>query len=113
MGQFIPITSISLDTSNFRHHPTITEREALRSLLAHEANHGVLDLALDIVEQEGLDPSSLLIVCEDQKNTGYYIALEGNRRITALKAMINPELAESLPSYSAFKKLSSSFLALG
>ncbi|NRF08257.1 hypothetical protein FOB27_06875 [Rhizobium pusense] len=58
-------------------------------------------------------PSSLLIVTGDAANPGQYIALEGNRRMTALKTLTNPSLAANLPTYERFKKLSADFLALG
>ncbi|MBO9125434.1 MULTISPECIES: hypothetical protein [unclassified Rhizobium] len=109
----INIADITLDVQNFRHATVATEREAMRILLSGEKTHKVFELANDIVEMRGLDPSSLLIVMNDDAHPGHYIALEGNRRITALKTLINPELAADLPTYAQFKKLSSGFLALG
>ncbi len=109
---FIDIASISLDIENFRHKVVQSEREAMRLLLLDEKQHKVSELALDIIDLGGLDPSSLLIVTQDPQNAGHYIALEGNRRITALKTLITPDLALGLPTYPVFRRLSASFMSL-
>ncbi|CAN7505812.1 hypothetical protein [Pararhizobium sp. LjRoot238] len=109
----IGITNITLDVQNFRHAKVATEREAIQILLSDERTHRIAELATDIVEMGGLDPSSLLIVMQDDANVGHYIALEGNRRVTALKTLIYPDLAINLPTHGQFKKLSAPFMALG
>lgn len=108
----IDIAKISLDVRNFRHRNVTTERQAMELLLTDEKVHRVSELAQDIVDMGGLDPSSLLIVTDDPDNEGDFIALEGNRRITALKTLINPEIAAGTPSAGIFKRLSPKFLAL-
>lgn len=108
----IDISAISLDVENFRHKKVATEREAITVLLADEKNHKVAELAEDIVDLKGLDPSIRLIVTADPENADQYIVLEGNRRITALKTLINPSLATNLATYPKFRELSPSFLAL-
>jgi hypothetical protein len=109
----IDIAAISLDVKNFRHAEVSDERDALRILLGDERTHKILRLAQDIVEQGMLDPSSLLIVTEDTARPGKYIALEGNRRITALKTLASPELSQGFVSHPIFKMLSGKFLAQG
>lgn len=109
----IDISSISLDVENFRHKKVATERDAILAMLTDEKTHKVSDLARDIVELRGLDPSSRLIVMDDASNPGQFIALEGNRRITALKTLINPDLALNLGTHSLFKRLSPDFMKLG
>lgn len=108
----IDIVKIGLDINNFRHKSVQTEREAMHVLLSDERNHKVAELAEDIINMKGLDPSSHLIVTQHPTAAGEYIALEGNRRITALKTLINPEIAKDLPTYQTFKRLSGPFLAL-
>ncbi|MBC8718170.1 hypothetical protein [Ochrobactrum sp. Marseille-Q0166] len=108
----IDISAISLDVENFRHQKVSTEREAITVLLADEKKHKIAELAEDIIELKGLDPSIRLIVTEDPHNPQHYIVLEGNRRITALKTLINPSLATNLSTHSTFRDLSPSFLAL-
>lgn len=109
----IDIGRISLDIGNFRHKKANNEREAMQFILADEKTHKVSELAQDIVEMKGMDPSSLLIVTPDPDNEGHYIALEGNRRVTALKALATPNLAVGTPGHAIFKKLSPDFLKLG
>lgn len=108
----IDVAAISLDVRNFRHVEVTTERDAIRYLLTDERTHKVSELAQDIVTQGGLDPSSLLIVTEDEHHSGQYIALEGNRRITAIKTLMTPDLAAGAPGHPRFKALHHSFLAL-
>lgn len=108
----IDIAAISLDVQNFRHGEVATEREAIQLLLSDEKTHKVTELALDIIEMERLDPSSLLIVTEDLDKPGHYIALEGNRRITALKTLMTPDLAVGTPGYAQFKALHQRFIKL-
>ncbi|ASV85725.1 hypothetical protein CES85_1094 [Ochrobactrum quorumnocens] len=108
----IDISAISLDVENFRHKKVKTEREAITVLLSDEKNHKVAALAEDIVDLKGLDPSVRLIVTEDTNNPNQYIVLEGNRRLTALKTLINPSLAINLATHATFRDLSPSFLAL-
>lgn len=107
----IDIASISLDVLNFRHGKASTERDAIRFLLLDEKVHKVSELAQDIVDQGGLDPSSLLIVAEDVENPGQYIALEGNRRITALKALMTPSWLMVLPATKNSDLFTRPFLA--
>ncbi|MCP9229979.1 hypothetical protein NMG46_06920 [Mesorhizobium sp. LMG 17147] len=109
----IDIAAISLDVKNFRHAEVSDERDALRILIGDERSHKISRLAQDIVEQGMLDPSSLLIVTEDTAHPGKYIALEGNRRITALKTLASPELSQGFVSYPIFKMLSGRFLSQG
>lgn len=106
----IDIAAISPDVANFRHNQATTEREAIQYLLLNEKVHKVTELAADIVAQGGLDPSSLLIVVPDPVDNTRYIALEGNRRITALKALMTPDLAKGAPGHKKFQSLHASFL---
>ncbi len=108
----IDIAAISLDVKNFRHDQATTEREAIRFLLSDEKTHKVTELAQDIVEQRGMDPSSLLIVTEDPSHVGQYISLEGNRRVAALKTLMTPHLAVGTPGYAKFQALHQSFCDL-
>ncbi len=79
-----------LDEENPRlTQPNGGQRAALRDL-ATAQNRKLLKLAADIVEH-GIDPSTLPMVIRSTEDKGRYIALEGNRRVTALKALENPE----------------------
>lgn len=69
--------------------PNTGQREAQRALSEHQKQK-LLVLATDIVKN-GLDPSNLPIVMAAHDDLKRYIVLEGNRRLTALKALENPE----------------------
>ncbi len=47
------------------------------------------------IQASGLDPSSLPIVMQEGARSQFYVVLEGNRRITAAKALGNPDLVRS------------------
>lgn len=108
----IEIGAITVDVENFRHAKVSNDRDAMRLLLADEKTHKLSELARDIINQRGLDPSSRLIVTEHPDAPATYIALEGNRRITALKAMMTPEIAEGLPLHHLYRQLSPYFITL-
>ena len=63
-----------------------TQQELIADLLEHEE---VMDLVRDIARQ-GYFPNELLVAIRDGANT---IVVEGNRRLAALKLLLNPELA--------------------
>lgn len=68
-------------------------------------NYGkkVLNLAKDIA-QKGLNPTDLPMVMQKSEDT--YIVYEGNRRISALKALSNPELIKDETIKNEYQKLS-------
>lgn len=66
------------------------QREALRAI-AESQNDEILALAQDIVKQKSIDPSALPIVISATE-PDRYIVLEGNRRLTAIRALENPGL---------------------
>ncbi len=67
--------------------PNVGQREAQRAL-ANEQKRKLQVLARDIVEY-GLNPLELPVVSPTED--GRYTVLEGNRRLTALKALENPD----------------------
>jgi hypothetical protein len=73
--------------------PNVGQREAQRAL-ARDQQRKLQKLAKDIVEY-GLNPLELPVVAPTED--GRYIVLEGNRRLTALKALENPDsIAEAV-----------------
>ncbi|MFJ3770547.1 hypothetical protein ACIPX0_02500 [Streptomyces sp. NPDC090075] len=84
------VTDLTLDTQNPRHDvPTPTTREAISALLAEDSEKWV-NLAQDIAS-EGLNPTELTIVVEEE---GRMVVIEGNRRVSALKALLDTSLVE-------------------
>ena len=87
----VQVTSLQLDPQNPRIPPTptaLTQRELVAELVAHDY---VYDLAKDIAEK-GYWPLESLIGLEDEDERKTWV-LEGNRRLAALKLLIQPELA--------------------
>lgn len=85
----VPAQHIFLDTENPRHDRIDNEKEIIARLIAHEQ---VISLAADIAD-EGLSPLDRLAVIPHSEQKGRYVALEGNRRVCALKLLADPDLA--------------------
>lgn len=83
------VTSLRLDPDNPRLMTSLnrpTQQQLIQELLSQEE---VLELARDISKQ-GFFPNDLLVATKEGAN---FIILEGNRRLAALKLLLNPELA--------------------
>ncbi len=63
----------------------------------------LVTLASDIVTRGGLNPATVFITIRGDRNS--LIVLDGNRRLTALRALEQPSLVESALDPSSFKKL--------
>jgi len=90
----VPLLSILLDAENPRlpdNDEGLTQNQILDLLL--EKKFKLLDLAASIASI-GYTPLDNIIVFEDEA-TGEYVVLEGNRRIAALKLLLNPSLARN------------------
>lgn len=91
----IPSEAIDLDLDNPRTGKKTDQTDALRSLLAIERDgEKVFTLAADICAIGMLDPGDRLYVMESPKSKGRYIALDGNRRVAALRLLNNIVIAE-------------------
>ena len=83
------VTSLLLDTENPRLPQSggaMSQREIISELVTHDA---VSELAKDITTQ-GFFPTEVLLGVRDDD---HIVVIEGNRRLAALKLLINPELA--------------------
>jgi hypothetical protein len=86
----IPINDIHVNVLNPRYEPQESEVKEMNLII----NQGkILGLIKDIA-QFGLDPSENLIVSYDNELEAY-VSEEGNRRITAVKLLKNPEITPS------------------
>ena len=88
----IKVTDIHLDQENPRFPPVNTQRESIEAMLADQGEK-IATLALDIY-QNGLNPSSKLILF---KAGSHFVDGDGNRRLTALKILETPSLADAFP----------------
>jgi hypothetical protein len=102
----IDVGKLLLDTSNPRHEPVDSQREAVQALIQTERQKLVV-LANDIGER-GLSPIDRLLVVKQGRN---YVVVEGNRRLTAIRLLDNPDLAEGTVIEAAIKRLAGQFEA--
>jgi hypothetical protein len=101
--QIISVGNLLLDVSN----PRIVEQDnqkAARDAIIEEQGRKLVVLAEDIIAV-GLNPSDLPIVYDAADGNHNFIVLEGNRRLTAIQLMINPELADGTRIHAAFRKI--------
>lgn len=97
--EFTP-AELLLDLTNPRFEPTASQREAINALLVDRDK--MLALAGDIVAQGMLNPAESPIVVEEN---GVRVVVEGNRRLTCLKVLANPDLADDPKIRAAFERL--------
>lgn len=90
----INVGDLLLDTHNPRVDPSTKQREQMQRLLDDQGDR-IPNLAADIVEN-GISPIDLLLVMPSKVESDKYIALEGNRRLLALKILSNPHVLGDL-----------------
>ena len=107
----MPIDLLILSDGNPRLEPSLGENEAIYNMV-FDQNDKLYELALDIVEY-GLNPLEIMGVYPSETYDGFYEVGEGNRRLCALKLLINPDRIRYInPSlYSKFKNLSKEYFS--
>lgn len=88
----IPLTLLKLDQENVRFGGDVAQnqREAIELMMADpDDSKKILRLA-EHIALYGLDPTELQLVTPDRDDS--YVVLEGNRRLTALKLLVKPDL---------------------
>lgn len=107
----IHINKIFLDHENARHDPVNGEDDAIEALCANEP---ILEMAKDIAVN-GLNPMDRIgVLALDETTDGKdvsYIALEGNRRMCAIKLLFDPDRAPA-SQRAAFKKASETWTGM-
>ena len=83
----VPVKDLHLDRNNFRIDDVLPSESAAITYLF--AEHNVSALARQILIERYVDNELILAVEE----AGKYVVLEGNRRTTALKALLDPSIA--------------------
>lgn len=111
MSDMIRPADLLIDTENPRiRQPNVGQNEAIQAIAVAQGRK-LTKLASDIVEY-GLNPSELPIVMSADGNPGRYVVLEGNRRLTAIRVLENPELiadAVEKSVLSSVRKLSKQY----
>lgn len=95
--KYLLVTNIKLDQLNPRIPPSdeiLDQRSLIADLVYHDK---IIELSRNIANN-GYFPIELLIVVYENKK---YIVIEGNRRLAALKLLINPEAApeDQIPKF--------------
>lgn len=106
---FLDIALLIINTENPRFDMVGNQREAIALMVAHQKDK-LVRLAQDIVEN-GVNPSDLIIVTPHTKHEGKFNVLEGNRRVTAIKLLNNPDLIpeKNKSILNKFKELSKQY----
>ncbi len=87
----IPLADLLVDAENPRlPQPNVGQREALRTFASHQGPK-LLALAKHIIHY-GLSPGDPPYVMQLKDGEQRFVVLEGNRRLTALRALENPDL---------------------
>ena len=97
----IPLQNVYLDNTNPRHDPIDNEPDIIAHLLGKEM---VRKLAEDIASK-GISPLDRLGVTAHPTADDSYVAVEGNRRLCALKLLADPEKAPTEAMRKVFRGL--------
>lgn len=111
-AEIIPISidDLLLDLINPRIEEQDNQREAIRAII-REQGQKIVNLAEDIVTK-GLSAAELFMVIKTDEDDTHFIVVDGNRRLTALKILNEPELASdllTLPQFQRLNELSNTF----
>lgn len=87
----IQIDKLLLDVKNPRHDVLDNQTETLREIILDQKGK-LIRLAHDIVDN-GINPADLTIVVPSEDDHDLFIVLEGNRRLAALKLLVDPTMA--------------------
>lgn len=100
----IPLSNLRLDTTNPRlDDGKQSQRDALRAMM--EAQKEKLAVLATDIHENGLSPIDRFLVMPVEGSEGEYVVLEGNRRITALKLLANPDLGAGILPDAEIAKL--------
>lgn len=107
MPEIISVKPANLlaDSSNPRiPEEGLGQREALRAIAKKQSGDEILALAQDMISYKSLDPSAPLMVTRaDQADR--FVVLEGNRRLTAIRALENPASFEGVFGNSVIQQM--------
>lgn len=103
--KIVSVNAILLDVVNPRFDPVASQREAISGLLDN-CGDKILKLASDIISN-GTNPTDILICVKEVLPNGktVFIAKEGNRRVLAVKALLNPRIIDNAKWKSRFLRL--------
>lgn len=100
------LSELRLDENNYRTNKVATQRDAILAIIADQKQK-LVNLAKDILAEGGISPGEPIWVTRAQ-SSGYTV-IEGNRRVTALKLLDNPALADGTEVEKEFRLLAKQF----
>ena len=103
------LSELRLDEENFRTGSTGSQRDAIHAVIADQKEK-LVNLAKDILAEGGLSPGEPIWVFRDPVSN-FYVSVEGNRRVTALKLLENPSLGDGTLIEKPFRDLAKRFAA--
>jgi hypothetical protein len=103
----IPLSDIKLDLENVRFGQDVAnnQREAMSLMMSSKKDARKIEKLAEHISEYGLDPTELQLVYKDSDNS--YVVIEGNRRLTALRLLINPGLCpieNLIPNFNKYHK---------
>ena len=101
--QAIGVGNLLLDTGNYR-IVTQTSQKGARDAIIAEQGKKLVRLAEDILNH-GLNPFDLPMVIDAADGNHNFVVIEGNRRLTAIQLLLQPELAKDTVLHAAFAKM--------
>jgi hypothetical protein len=104
------LSELHLDQQNYRTGNTASQREAIAGIIADQGTK-LVNLGEDILSMRGTSPGEPIWVTRDTEAAGFYIVLEGNRRVAALKLMETPALADGTVVEEGFRELGKQYAA--
>ena len=105
----LDIADLHINIENPRFEMVGNQREAIKTMIEDQGEK--LAKLADDITNEGLNPGDPIFVTKHEKQPNQYNVLEGNRRVTALKLLVNPDLIPETNKslLNKFKKLSKQY----
>lgn len=91
--RIIKVTNLFIDLDNYRFEHQTSQLEAINRMV-EEYKGDLYNLAVDILVH-GLNPTDMPLVVKSPTDDNKFIVMEGNRRITTLKILLNPNLIDN------------------
>lgn len=104
------VADLLVDEANFRLEPNPDQPSAIKAMLRRQGRK-LVTLAEEILQSGGLSAGEFIWLAPDPRPemSGKFVVCEGNRRITALKLMNHPGLAEGTSWAKRFRELAEKF----
>ncbi len=102
--QSIAVSTLLVDSENPRIEANPDNpKEAIQAVVANQKEKLIV-LAKDIVDY-GLNPAESPIVMPNEADKDFYVVLEGNRRVTALKVLMAPDLMDGVVENTLLRRI--------